>query len=83
MISRKKHKHIDEKDAEVEELKKANAVLEEKITSLLDVLYSCKDCGWHGDYCEWKLNEPDNLIEAKNDVQWDHSSPGKWCTQSL
>ena len=42
---KKKLKNIDEKDAEVEELKKANAVLEEKITSLLDVLYSCKDCG--------------------------------------
>ena len=45
MISRKKHKHIDEKDAEVEELKKANTVLEEKITSLPEVLYGCEECG--------------------------------------
>ena len=65
MISRKKHKHIDEKDAEVEELKKANTVLEEKITSLLDVLYSCEECGRHGDYCDCKLDEPDSLIEVK------------------
>ena len=34
------------------ELAKKNEDLEDKITSLLDLLYGCNDCGRHGDYCE-------------------------------
>ena len=34
------------------ELAKKNEDLEDKITSLLDLLYRCNDCGRHGDYCE-------------------------------
>ena len=48
-------KRLDEKDANVVELKKTNVELEEKLVSLLDVLYGCEECGRHGDYCECKL----------------------------
>ena len=52
----------------LEELKKANEVLEEKITSLLDVLYGCEECGRHGDHCECKFDEPDEFNEGKDDI---------------
>ena len=56
------------KEIELEELKNANIVLEEKITSLLDVLYGCEECGRHGDHCECKLDEPDESNEGKDDI---------------
>ena len=34
------------------ELAKKNEGLEEKINSLLDLLYGCNDCGRHGDHCK-------------------------------
>ena len=33
-------------------LAKENKDLEEKVNSLLDLLYGCNDCGRHGDFCE-------------------------------
>ena len=48
----KNNEQLDAKDKMLNELAKKNEDLEDKITSLLDLLYRCNDCGRHGDYCE-------------------------------
>ena len=53
---------LDVKDKMLNEFAKKNEILEDKINSLLDLLYGCNDCGRHGDYCEC-----DNMEE--NDAQ--------------
>ena len=47
-------KDLERKDAELEKDRNENLGLEEKLNSLLDVLYGCEECGHHGNYCECK-----------------------------
>ena len=66
------------------ELAKKNEDLEDKITSLLDLLYGCNDCGRHGDYCECDDMEGNDVqLPAPADqdanrhlhLQWHHVYP--------
>ena len=51
---------LAEKDAKLQEISDEKLGLEEKINSLLDVLYGCDECGYHGDYCECDASEDPN-----------------------
>ena len=73
---RKKLKDLEGKDVELEKVKNENLGLEEKLISLLDVLYGCEECGRHGDYCECKdLDGPNDTMEEKNVVHVSDSDP--------
>ena len=66
---------LEVKDKMLNELAKKNEGLEEKINSILDLLYGCNDCGRHGDYCEC-----DNI--EGNDVQLPAPNPQEFCQPS-
>ena len=48
----KSNEQLYVKDEMLDDLAKKNEDLEDKINSLIDLLYGCNDCGRHGDYCE-------------------------------
>ena len=81
---KKELKVLDEKDAEIEELKKTNLGLEEKLLSLLDTLYGCEECGYHGDYCTCNvLDEPaDSIDKLSNEPVSDADCPTLCLTTS-
>ena len=39
-------KDLERKDAELEKVRNENLGLEDKLNSLLDVLYGCEECGF-------------------------------------
>ena len=57
---------LEGKDAELEEVRNKNLGLKEKLISLLDVLYGCKECGRHEIYCKCNyLNGSSDSIEKQ------------------
>ena len=76
IVLAKNLKDLEGKDAELEEVRNKNLGLEEKLISLLDVLYGCEECGRHGDYCECNyFNGPSDSIEEKNVVPVSNPDP--------
>ena len=62
-------KQLAVKDEELNVVSKEKQELEEKINSLLDVLYGCCGHGRHGDFCEC------NAIDVENDECRETSDP--------
>ena len=60
-------KDLNKKDVELEEEKTKNLGLEKKVISLLDTLYGCDECGYHGDFCKCNY-ELDDSMEGNDDV---------------
>ena len=68
-------KQLAEKDSEINELTKEKIELEDKMNSLLDVLYGCCECGRHGDFCECDATAGENAdTNCQDDTQPDLSS---------
>ena len=66
---------LAEKDAKLQEAAGEKLVLEEKINSLLDVLYGCDECGRHGDYCECDVTEDPNCPTEPGQCELGQTSP--------
>ena len=65
---RKKIEDLNEKDLELEDVRKENFELERKVNSLLDTLYGCEECGYHGDFCECNDNSYDTMEGHDDEV---------------
>ena len=59
---------LDVKDNMLDELAEEKKGLEEKIDSLLDLLYGCYQCGRHGDFCECNSIEEDIVEPSLHDL---------------
>ena len=66
------NEQIEEKTDMLNKLAKENKDLEEKVNSLLDLLYGCNDCGRHGDFCECDYLEGDGTELSPPDQQVFH-----------
>ena len=62
-------KQLGVKDEKLNVVSTEKQELEEKMNSLLDVLYGCCECGRHGDFCEC------NAIDVENDECRETSDP--------
>ena len=61
------NQQLEVKDDTLNKLAKKNKDLEEKVDSLLDLLYGCNDCGRFGDSCECDELEGDNIESSPPD----------------
>ena len=61
------NQQLEVKDDTLNKLTKKNKDLEEKVDSLLDLLYGCNDCGRFGDSCECDELEGDNIESSPPD----------------
>ena len=66
---------LAEKVAKLQEVEKEKLVQEDKVNSLLDLLYGCNDCGRHGDYCECDVSEDPNCQTEPDDCESGQTSP--------
>ena len=72
----KSNEQLHVKDEMLNDLAKKNEDLEDKINSLLDLLYGCNDCGRHGDYCECDYTEGNDVqIPAPDQCELRQPSP--------
>ena len=66
IVNLKKLDDLSENDLELE---KVNEGHKKKVDSLLDTLYGCEECRYHGDFCKCNdLYEHDILIEEDDAV---------------
>ena len=66
---------LAEKDSKLQEVAEEKLVMEDKINSLLDVLYGCNECGRHGDYCECDVSEDPNCCTEPDQSELGQTSP--------